>query len=156
MKKKENPTKQAGAYLGTDEGNALKTLLDKVSQLKALNEAFLMHLPPTLRAQCQVANIVDRRLVILAANSAIATQLRLEARDLLARMKKDKIWGFVQELQFKVNLHQTIPRHRTRKPAEVAPLSEETAEMVKTFASTLKDDALRKVMEKIAKHTKSK
>ena len=151
--KKDNPTKQAGSYIG--QGSSLKPLLEKVNQLKLLNDLFLPFLEPAKRDYCQVANIVGDKLVVMTANASVATQLRLEARDLLTKIQADPSLKFVKEIQYKVTPHQAVSRRRIVKPRQSPErLSEETAEMMREFASSLEDDNLRLVMEKIAKNTK--
>ncbi len=59
----------------------LQTVLSKVKAIANLNQLVTPLLEPTLRPHCQVANLSSGILVMLAANSSVATQLRYQTPD---------------------------------------------------------------------------
>ncbi|RDI44786.1 DciA family protein [Aquicella lusitana] len=149
-------SKKANAYFDTSNHN-LQSLLNKVKVLKALEEKIAVYLDPALRAFCQVANYSNRRLVILAANGSVATQLRFQAMDLLRKFKQDPALQEIQEIHCKVlpSLSQPASPPAKQSAAKMPPLSTETASIVREIASSLDDPKLREVMERIADRTAS-
>lgn len=70
------------------ENSALQRIFAKVQQLKQLNEVLMGCLDPKLKKHCLVANIYTDKLVILAENAGIATQLRFYIPELLPVLRQ--------------------------------------------------------------------
>lgn len=112
------------------------------------------YLAPSMRQYCQVANITDNRLIMIVANSSVATQLRFQTFDLLRQFKADSMLKKINEIQIKVRPYTFFISRFNTPTKNIAPLSEETANTIRSIASSLKDTTLRQIMEKIASRTK--
>jgi hypothetical protein len=147
-------TKKAPAFLQT-ENRDLRTLFSKIKLITDLNAQLLPLLPDTLRDYCQVANLIQNRLILLTANASIATQIRLQSPDILTQFKQSPLLKHIQSIHCKVrptSTHTSPPRYQTTPT--VKPLSQETATIVSDIAKSLKDQKLREILEKIAQHKK--
>ena len=146
----DHPTKPAHSYLH-EQNQDLRSLFAKIKLLKALNAKVSGILDPDLGKYCQVANLVENRLVLMAANGSIATHLRFQTPDLLKQFKTEPLLANIRYIQCKV-----CPPSSLHTPSSVAPqrivqpLSEETAAVVADMAMSLEDPGLREVMERIA------
>jgi hypothetical protein len=150
---KQSSTKNAHQFLQANNQD-LTTLLAKVKALAALEQHVMRYIDPAMHAYCQVANYNAGRLIMLAANGSIATQLRFQTHDLLQQFKQEAALRYIKEIHCivrpfaaVVSLQQTNKQLRSMQP-----LSPETAAMLQNIAQSIEDDNLREVMEKIAKH----
>lgn len=150
----KNESKKVTTFL---EGgrHELQTLLEKVKFIEKYHLKVMDYLDPTVRQYCQVANIIENRLVMIVANSSVATQLRFETFELLRKFKEDNLLKKIREIQYKVRPYTFYISRFDPPPAKgIAPLSEETATLVLNIAESLEDAGLRDVMKRIASHTK--
>lgn len=146
-------SKKADAFLKSDH-QELETLFSKMKALAALNEKIMPHIDPKLRGLCQVANTYEDRLILLAANGSIATQLRFQSIDLLSKLKQDKSLAHIKEIVCKVRPNPTNTRTTTRSKHQMEPLSPETAKMIHHIADCIEDPQLRQIMQRIASRKK--
>lgn len=148
---RERSSKKVNAYLRI-ESKSLNMIVAKVQELAALNQKLALYLEPEISNYCQVANRQGNRLILIAANGSIATQLRFQGIDLVRKFKKDPVLQKIQEIQCKV---RPTDSSRFIKPAtkKVPLLSAETAETVKAIADSLSDPKLKEIMQRIAAHT---
>lgn len=150
----DNPTKKANSFFLTDHQD-LQFIFAKIRKLNEINEKILAILDPAIKKYCQVANVAGNKLVLLTANSSIATQVRFQAPDILSKLQKIAALSHIKEIQTKVGMPQRQELRNLPKDKElrkVAQLSQETADLILEFAQSLDDPKLREVMEKIAKN----
>lgn len=150
----DTTSKKAEAYLQSDQQD-LPLLFAKIKALTELDQHLTKHLEPTIRQYCQVANVVGNRLILLAANGSIATQIRFQTPDLLRKFKSDVKLKYIQDILCKVRPAPSRQADRA-KPASspMRALSPTTANIVKEIAESIEDPKLREVMERIAGRTK--
>ena len=149
---KNASTKKANHFLN-DNNHDLQTLLNKIKEIDRLNQKILDYLDPAIAPYCQIANITSHTLILVVANGSIATQLQYQHKDLLQRIKKDPSFAKIQHIQCKVRSYkQTSSRLTQTLPRKINLLSKETAQFIEESAQSLQDEALRHIMEKIAKH----
>ncbi|HVY53038.1 MAG TPA: DciA family protein [Gammaproteobacteria bacterium] len=84
------------------EHSALQKIFAKVQLLKQLNEIFYEHVDERFRKYCSVANLNFDKLVILAQNAAIATQLRFIVPELLPSLQKHPLLKHIKVIDCKV------------------------------------------------------
>lgn len=148
--------KKAHQYAQTGDGDF--SLFAKLKELEHLNQLMGPLLPAECQGFCQVANVTGRTLILIAANGAIATQIRFLKGEILAQMKQHPTLSLFQDLQCKVRLHappSAQPRaSRTRQKREVETLSPHTAALITDMAESIEDPHLREVMKRIAQRTK--
>lgn len=149
-------SKKAAAFLKSDS-HELDMLFGKMSVLARLNEKVMPHIATALRPFCQVANTYDDRLILIAANGSIATQLRFQSMDLLSKLKQDPALAHLKEVVCKVRPESTSSRtnRHTRQPRVMQPLSAETAAIVHDIAESIEDPDLRQIMQRIASRNKA-
>lgn len=146
-------TSQKAVQFLQGSDHPLAHLFTKLSQLERLNERLARYLPPDIKSFCKVANISGNRLILYAANGAIATQVRFQTTELLRQFKQDALLKPIQEIHCKVYPAATIPRLSARQSIkQIQLLSQESADIVNNIAESIQDPKLREVMKRIASH----
>ena len=148
---KNQPSKKAGAFLQTENRDA-RALFEKIKLITELNSTIKPLLDENIRDYCQVGNLIGDKLILIAANGSIATEVRFQSVDLLRKFKQQPALPTIQTIHCKVRPATSSSRPSSPKPTKMAPLSSATANIVQDIARSLKDPALREVMERIAKH----
>jgi hypothetical protein len=155
---RDKNSKKIDDYLQSPN-NDLRSLYAKIKVLEDLNQRVTTYLDKNIAEYCQVANLLGNKLVILAANGSIATQLRFQVSDLLRKFKQDPKLRHILKIESKV--HPGFSRHTPLQSipstAKKMPLlSAGSAEIMNEFAETLEDPKLKAVMKRIAAHTEKK
>jgi hypothetical protein len=146
----KQPFKKADTFIEHDERD-LRLIFTKIKLLKDLNQKVLAYLDTNSAPYCQVANIAMGKLTLIAANGAIATQIRFQSNDLLRKFRSNPGLKHITSIECKVRPEQPLsPRLTSDKPEVMPALSAETAEIVKTMADTIEDPKLKEIMERIA------
>jgi hypothetical protein len=138
------------------KGRDLNAIFARIKILEAINIELQKYLEPDIARYCQAANIIDRKLILLAANGSIATQLRFQASDLLRKFKDNPLLKNIQQIECKVrpvNAPAIVRRQQHVKNMQL--LSTHTAEIIREIAESLDDPKLRNIMLKISRHTKN-
>lgn len=90
------------------EHSALQRIFAKAKHLKQLNDVLSQCLPPNLKQHCVVANIYPEKLVILAENSAVLTQLRFAVPELIPQLKpKHPLLRELKQIECKVTISKS-------------------------------------------------
>jgi hypothetical protein len=147
--------KKADNFIENDSRD-LQTVYTKIHMLDMLNQKIQSHLEPGIAKFCQVANLVNGKLILIAANGSIATQLRFQSGDLLRKFRQDPMLKSILSIECKVRpaQNQLSSRLAEKTPKSMPGLSQQTAEIVNTIAESIEDPALREVMTRIAKRVK--
>lgn len=155
MSDSSKKVKNVGNYLHPNHME-LQSVFSKIKTLQELNKFMLPLLGEGMAKYCQVANLVEGRLILLAANGSIATQIRFMTPDLLKKMKTFPALADIQDILCKVAPSQAISPSKSKStPTALAPLSAETAHMVQEIADNITDPDLKRIMQKIAAHTET-
>lgn len=148
----ENQSKKPDQFLQTDQ---LNFLLRKVKELSTISEHFLPLLEENIRKECQIANIVNKQLIILASNASVATWLRFNKSRLLAQFNRDPILKPYSDFHCIVRLQPpNLLRNQIKEKKQMTLLSVEAAKAMMEAASDIHDERLKEVMLRIASHTK--
>jgi hypothetical protein len=148
----DTTSKNASDILEADNQN-LQFILSKVKQISALNKQFQTHIDPNIAQLCQVANLQNGKLIIVAANGSIATQLRFESVNLLRKFKADPLLESIKQIEAKVRPSVDTAAAPEKKRGNVKPLAKNTAALVNDIADTLDDPRLKAVLKRIAGHS---
>lgn len=151
MKPHSKPSKKADVYMQTGNRD-LQFIFSKIKQLEEVQKQLAQYLGP-LAPLCQVGNLANGKLILMAANASIATQLRFQSAALLQQFKRDSLLKNIKEIQCKVHLTASSPAPKQYQA--VSLLSQETADIVQGMADSLEDPTLRQIMQRIAKHRES-
>ena len=129
-------------------------LLTKINTLQHLNQRVLPYLDANIQPYCQVANKVGDKLVMVANNGSVATQLHLQSADLLIKFRQDPLLNNIRHLSCKVQVFTSIAQGQLRhyQPIKMAPLSLQSAETLQQMADSLTDPKLKAIIKKIAAH----
>ncbi len=148
--------KKANAFLSRNR--ELPQLFAKIKQIDELNQLVSEYLDARLQAYCKVAHLAAGRLTLVAANGAVATQVRFLTNHLLKQFATHPTLKYIKEIHCKVHpslgetrVHNTIS---TKIPRRMPLLSADTADMVQSIADSLEDPELRAVMQRIAEKKK--
>lgn len=130
----------------------LERLLDKVEELKILNETVSGLLEPALVPHCQVANLRSGCLVLMADSAAWATRLRYSFPDLLSRLRFEARLFNITALQCVVQKEKLT----IQKPVKDSPLklSSENAKLFASMAQEESDPDLANALRKLSTRDK--
>jgi hypothetical protein len=148
-------TRQFKELLGSNE--QLNKLYTHAKDIYALNEKLQKHLAPSLISHCSVANYSEETLTINAETSAWASKLRYGVPDILSYAKNECGLSKLKSVRIKVSpSHKNTAQSNlsTMLPVRKASLSKESADFIKSVATSIKDPALHKSILKISKHAK--
>ena len=145
-------SKKPHDFLQTDNRD-LRAVFAKIKAIAELNTQMQPLLDANLRNYCQVANLIGDRLILVAANGSIATQLRFQTAELLTKFKQHPILHTIHAIHCKVR-PANLPQSSHTRPIAMQPLSTSTADIVRDIAKNLSDPKLRAIMERIATRTK--
>lgn len=146
------PHKKAFAFIESDQRD-LRFIFSKVAILNTLNSKLINYLDPNMAKYCQVANIIGNKLILIAANGSIATQIRFQANDLIRKFHKDSSLKAITRIECIVR--PVIPSRLTTTSTKSMPLlTRETANIIHETAQLIDDPMLRKTMERIANRFK--
>jgi len=143
------PSKKASAYL-SHKHHELDSIFEKVKQLQQLDQKITTYIDPSLTPFWKVANLIGNKLIILAANGSIATQLRFQTTDLLRKFSQDPLLHHICQIECKVRPPNQPTSSTVLQRKKMQLLSEHTAELIQQMARTLDDDVLKEIMERIA------
>lgn len=144
--------KKSEAFLQKDELNFLFT---KVNEIKRLHESVMPYIDKNMRDGVKVANMIGKRLILLADSGAIATYLRFNKSTLLIQFMQHPILKRFNDIHCIVRVAETLPRQVTKQTENKMPLLDaETGQIIKDIAATIDDPKLKAVMERIASHTR--
>lgn len=144
------PSVKKVAQVLDNKSSNLQLLLLKIRDIEQVNRRLQPLLEDSLKKYCLVANINERTLTLLVANSSIASQIRFQTPDYLKQFKTDPILKRYQEIICKIRPLSSLPAQKSNLTNKMAPLSAETAQIVHEIAESLADPALKKIMQKIA------
>lgn len=146
------PSKKIAAYLGAGH-HELQSILAKINHLQQLSEKVSSYLDPHLTHLCMIANLIGSKLIILAANGSIATQLRFQVPDLLKKFSLDPELKHIHQIECKVRPASSISSPVRLQRSKMPLLSQQTSELIRDMAKSIDDKVLREIMEKIASRT---
>jgi len=143
------PTPQPIAKWLTPAGEQIGTLLSRVRLLRRYTAALRGGLPPSLAAQCQAANLDGTNLVIAVSSSAWAAKLRYQLTAVLGHLKTCDDLPPVDALRIRI---QPLRLEPATRPVSRAPLSAETATVIRHVADNTTDPALRAALQRLVRH----
>jgi len=130
----------------TQFGNILK----KVECINSLNELLMPLLDPEMARHCQVANYRQGQLIIEVENAAIATILRFQLPDILAKLRQNPRLAGIASIAFYIK-STTPPQTQPQLSAE-RNLSRSNAELLIDIANGIKNKQLKQCLLKLSKH----
>jgi hypothetical protein len=134
------------------EGRLLTTLLGKVADLRQLNQLFSQYLDPDLAKHCQVVKIDRDCLIVVVDNNHWISQLRFHIPDLLPKLRTHAPYQNLKAIcsKMKPDYKPFVPR---RKSPPMKLLSQDAADKMLDAAKSIKDERLRGILERIARHS---
>lgn len=149
---KSNYKKSASDYLQRGNGD-LKLLFTKLKEMEYLSHKIAAYMDFTLHRDYKIAPLKDNCLILIASNASIATHLRFQIPDFLKKFEQDPHLKKIRNINCKVSPHLSIT-HKSSKThhRKIALLSAKTSRHLQEAAQTIKDEKLRRIMERIAKH----
>lgn len=134
------------------ENGALKNLLQRMAYLNQLNKLLADHLEPNLIRHCRVTQFENGHLVIIAESAIWATRIRFQSPQLIPQLKAYPPLADLKSIECKVA--PNVPHRALMAPSsparKVQKMSKETAEVVLEISKSIKEEKLRKIIEKIA------
>jgi hypothetical protein len=140
-------------YLQQDS-KTLGSLLAKLGQIIQWNESLkecCREKEPLLTKHCQIVNLSGKSLIAIADCPHWLTRLRFHIPELLIKLRKypglENIQGICCKVQPKYTQYiSRKPRNPQKRP------SPKSMEIILEITSKLKDERLRHILEKMAKH----
>lgn len=124
-------------------------ILDKVEELRLLNEVLVRYIDSDLAPHCQVANFRAGCLVIMANSAAWATRLRYTFPELLSRLRYEGRLYNLSSLHCIVRKEHFMPSAPKQAPLTI---SSENAQLFEDIAATETDPELAAVLQKLARN----
>jgi hypothetical protein len=117
-------------------------VIEKVREIEALSKLLAGFLPPELAPLVRVANLKDGKLVILAANGAVATKLKLLS---------DSLCAYITQQRSQVNSVSVRVQPGPGEGAEAAPkqahLTRQALQELVALYQRLPESAFRKALK---------
>jgi hypothetical protein len=136
------PTKNPCAFLA--QPDAIASLMPQAQRLIKLRKILAAALPESLARHCSIANYKQGKVVVFAANSAVAAKLKLLSPGLSEELSKRAVE--VTGLEVRVQ-----PLNSEGQPVEKsAKMSIEAADAVGRLAGQLSDSELKTALARIA------
>jgi len=136
------PSQNLGAFLTQPDGIA--SMMPQAKRVLELRKILAAMLPESLSSSCSIANFKQGRLIIFAANSAVAAKLKLMCPALSEQLSKRGVE--VTGIEVEVQLPGPIPEVLEKS----AKISHDTAESLIRLATQLPDSELKNVLTKLA------
>lgn len=149
----ETKSKKVTTLLQSDQRD-LGYIFSKAKELEKLNQRVMPYLGTTLAKYTQVANLTAKQLVLLVANGSVATQIRFQTSELLEQFSKDPVLSMVKSIHCKIRPAPSSGMDGKAEKKPVAPLSVESAKIMRDIAASIEDPGVRAALERIAGHTK--
>ena len=154
----KNATPSSATTFLTEKENHLRYIFNKVKEHDALQKHLLATLDAGMKDYVCVGNIANQILTLLTPNSAIATQLRYQAVEILKKLHQQaKHLAYLKKIEVKVSpdFYQTTISRWQEKPAHVMEkLSPQTASVLTETAAGIADPLIKKILERIATRVK--
>lgn len=135
-------TKNPCAFLADSDGIA--SLMPQAKRLLELRAAFAAMLPKPLAQSCSVANYKQGKIIVFAANSAVAAKLKLMRPTLLEQLAKraNEVTGMEVQVQ--------PPSHERQAIEKSSKISQDAAENLDRLCTQLPDSELKNAIGRIA------
>lgn len=129
----------------------LQAILERVAQIKALDEVIKTLLDEKLRHHCTVINYRGHRVIIAVDNAAFGTLLRFQLPELLSTLRQNPAFASVAGLDYYVR--PTVP---LASPAltEIREISTKTAQNIDAAAAHITDPVLKAALLKFKQYQK--
>lgn len=138
------------------DNKMLKSLVDHLHELQEFNVLLSQHLPTEIVKHCQVVKFEKNCLFVMVDNGHWATQLRFNIPDLMNSLREipklKNLNGIICKTRPQASVGRSSHAVKTRK---VATMSPDTAADVLEIAKSIKDDKIRKILERIAGNSDS-
>lgn len=127
---------------------ALVRLFDQ-ARIRGDEEAQVMvWIPAPMRGKCRYGGFRDGELTLIVPHSALATQLRYQQYEILKALRQDERFRNAWRIRTRV-----APPHFQRQPEPVKRvLSNKNARLLEEEAGHTKDEGLRNILLKLARH----
>lgn len=131
----------------------LANLIDKVNQLRSFNQSLIGILDPKLAKHCEIVNIKDNTLTLIADNPSWATTLRFQSPDILGRLKEKQAFKSIKNIKVLIRPKESLIKKQKPK-IKTWQLSADNADMVESLAEGVDDLRLKKALQKLAQNKK--
>jgi hypothetical protein len=141
------PTKNPCAFL--NQPDAIASLMPQAQRLIELRKILAAVLPESLARHCSIANYKQGKVVIFAANSAVAAKLKLLSPGLSEELSRRaaEVTGLEVRVQPLNSLGQVLEKS--------SKLSIEAAAALGRLAQQLSDSELKTALDRIARRRRS-
>ncbi len=137
------------------QNKILQNIMNKIDELKNLNQIFAENLEPHIVKHCEVVKFEKNCLFVIVENGNWTTQLRFQIPDLIKKLQKHVELQNLNGIICKTRPHHTLGKAEKPRKKMMARLSQETAEHLIATAKLIQDENLKKKLEKIATRAKS-
>jgi hypothetical protein len=137
------PSQNLGAFL--TQLNGIASLMPQAKRLLELRAILAAVLPESLSRSCSIANYKQGKIIIFAANSAVAAKLKL-MRPVLSEQLSTRgvqVTGIEVEVQLPGPTPEVIEKS--------AKISDDAAKSLTRLATQLPDSELKNVLTKLAR-----
>ncbi len=134
------------------DNKSLQLLRQTLDQLNEFNRLLAEYLDAESARHCKVVKFEKNCLFVMTTNGAWATQLRFQIPELMLQLKQHPLLSHLKGIICKTH---PMVSHRytvTSQRRKVKKLSLESANSILEAAKAIKDERLRKILERIAEN----
>ena len=129
--------------------DGISSLLPQTQRLLEIRQVFAKILPANLRRSSAIANFKQGKIVLFAANSAVAAKLKL----LAPALQDDLVKSGYQVTAMEVQVQPSSPPEKPREKR--ATLSLEAGRHLADLSNQLPDSKLKKIVSSMADRSRS-
>lgn len=147
-------TKNASDYLKGQQ-SGMSELVHAMREYTRTAEALHPYLSKEMQDHCVFSNIRDNIITYLTPLSAAASIIHYQIPDILLRIQQTQQFTHIKKIQCKI-MHAFKNRIEidSYQKEKMALISEDNSRIIYDHAQHLNDEALKKILIKISKHTK--
>lgn len=138
--------KSIQSLLGTP--GHLDKISRKISRLSKINDVVLAHLSSPINQHIHVANLEHDQLVLHIDSSSWAALLRLQIPGLIEQLKQ--YHGLTTLNNIRIKVKPTSSQQTTTKPLNQAHLSTQSSDIIRDYAASIDDQALKAALLRLA------
>lgn len=137
-----------------ESSSSLSKLKTRMLELEELNQLLDKILPQELKNHCHVANLREGNLILATPSPTWYHKLRFVKPELLSEARKIPKFSGIKSIDIITQPEEIVEDPKTEVESNpMSPVSQDTAEGIKTAAKNIKHESLSKILQKIATHT---
>src|SRR5688572_26423823 len=137
-----------------NDSQSLKSLFAKLKEQEECNVILKSYLEPLLAKHCHVIHLEKQQLIVLVDNNHWVTKFRFQTPILLNQLRTHQKFAKLKAICCKVSPCYE-PLKTPRESEKAIALTEKTAKILKEQSQKIRDEKLKKILQRIGTHRSS-